>query len=213
MEKGAAGYDTGTWKSGPEAYATLNFAKIFHHGSEGYTSDIGKYRRTEVLREGGIPLTGLLRRIVCRSPAEAQTLLSLIRKRCPQQYDIYKHLIISPTVDIRSRIFNMHGIYVRAIKATTEKAVVEFNESRLRYDYNTGRKGPVPIQMKAAIFWKDTEGHIIQNASYQGVLDYKTYNAINLNYTPFSDQYSLELYIDDFLIFQGDFYIGEQDII
>lgn len=155
VEKGAAGRDIETWRSGPEAYATLNFAKIFHHGNEGYTPDISKYRRTEVLREGGIPLAGLLRRIICRSPAEAQTLLNLMQKRCPREYDTYKHLIISPTVDIRSRMFNMHGIYVRAVKSTPERAMIEFNESRLRYDYNTSRKGPVPIQMKSIIYWKD----------------------------------------------------------
>lgn len=134
VAKGAAGYNTEVWESGVNAFAALKFDWIFHNEPT-RNPEILKQRRTEILREGGIPLPGLLRRIVCRTPAETQTLLTLIQNRCPQQYDIYKSIIICAPADTSPNMFMLHGIYVKTVNATREKVFLRFNEPRLRYDF------------------------------------------------------------------------------
>ena len=144
VERGAAGYQTERWKTGADLFASLKFDYIFHNGPTSI-GEIFKQRRTEVLREGGIPLSGLLRRIVCRTPAEMQTLLYLIRVRCPQFYGHYQQLITLATPDTIFNMFFQHGIYVRTVRATNEGVFIEFNEPRLRYDYRKDRKGSVTL--------------------------------------------------------------------
>lgn len=216
VERGAAGYQTEKWKSGTDSFASLNFNYIFHKGPTSI-GEIFKQRRTEVLRAGGIPLSGLLRRIVCRTPAEMQTILCLIQTRCPQFYSYYKQLITLATPDTVFNMFFQHGIHLRTIKATKEGVFIEFNEPRLRYDYLNGRKGPVPIPWRAVIYWEDIAGRIIQSSTCADILDYKQHAALNLRYTPFSNRFRMELYFreneEEYLIFFGKFDISEHDIM
>lgn len=218
VERGAAGLATERWKTGEDEFAKLNFEKIFHHGWEGYTPSIGQYRRTEVLREGGIPLYGLLRRIVCRSVAEARTLLYLMRKQCPLRYQEYSRLVMVASASENMYLFNRSGIYVKAARGKENQVLLEFNEAKLRYDcYERSgeiREGGVPVAMMAVISWKDQFGQVIEQNMCEGTLDYKVHNAITLNYgRRMSDCFALGLWLDNNLMFQDDFYIGDQGIV
>lgn len=214
VERGAAGYKTEAWKTGVDAFSALKFDFIFHCGPTD-NPEIFKQRRTEVLREGGIPLAGLLRRIVCRTPAEMQTLLALIRNRCPQKYDTYKSIITYASADVVSTLFMLHGIYVKAVSATKEQVLIEFNEPRLRYDAQPDRKKAVEIPWQATIYWKTNTGEIINNSICNSVIDYKKHAAISLHYAPYSMQFRLELYMDEekHLLFCGEFNIDDHDIM
>lgn len=215
VERGAAGLTTERWKTGKDEFAKLDFEKIFHHGSEGYTSSIGQYRRTEVLRESGIPLCDLLKRIVCRSPAEERTLLSLMREQCPAQYKEYSRLIMTAPADIGRYMFNYSGIYIKKVKAKEDQVLIEFNEARLRYDrYERGDKDSIPVALTVAALWKSRAGKTIGQKSYEGILDYKVHNAVVLNYKDkMSDYLMLKIQLDGNLVFQDDFYIGNQGIV
>ena len=214
VEKGAAGRQIHRQNRGIEEFASLQFDKIFHHGSAGYTSDIGQHRRTEVLRDGGIPLNGLLRRIVCRSAAEEKTLLSLLKTQNPARFEEYRRLIVTATPDVGAFMFNGHGIYIKTVKALDNKVQVEFNEATLRYDQNRIRKGGVPVTFSAEIYWKDDNGQIICRDPYRGEIDYKIHNRVNITYrNKYSDQYQLEIRMDDYLVFQGDFGLSDHDLI
>ena len=217
VERGAAGYRTERWKSGADSFSKLKFDYIFHNGPT-QIGEIFKQRRSEVLREGGIPLSGLLRRIVCRTPAEMQTVLWLIKTHSPQLYDQYKQLITLATPDTIYSMFFQHGIHVKTIRATSEGVFIEFNEPRLRYDFLKSRKGPVAIPWRAVIYWEDDSGNIIQRNTYTNcTLDYKQHAALNLGYVPCSERFRLELYFreeqKEYLIFSGRFDINEHDII
>lgn len=213
VECGTAGYYTEEWKTGPKEYAALCFEKIFHHGSTGHDPSILKYRRTEVLREGGIPLRGLLRRIVCRSSAEAGTLLSLMRKQCPAKYETYSRLVVPASAYNSMYLFNRNGMYVNRANVRENQVLIEFNEAGLRYDYcehsGQSREEGVPVSMAAVISWKDRFGQIIEQSMYEGILNYKVHNAITLDYkNKISDYLTLELWLDNHLMFQDDYYIG-----
>lgn len=214
VEKGAAGYNTEMWKSGADAFSKLKFDLIFHNAPT-RNPEILKQRRTEVLREGGIPLNGLLRRIVCRTPAEMQTLLALIQSRCPQQYDVYKSIITYASADTAPNMFMLHGIYVKTVCATSEKVLLHFNEPRLRYDFRSNRKNSVEIPCYITIYWKGDTGEIIFKSDSQSVIDYKRHAGLNLRYTPYSTHFRLELRVDEeqHLLFCGDFNIEEHDIL
>lgn len=214
VEKGAAGYKTELWKSGVDAFATLKFDSIFHNEPT-RNSEILKQRRTEVLREGGIPIAGLLRRIVCRTSAEKQTLLTLIQSCCPQQYDSYKSIIICAPADTASNMFMHHGFYVKTINATKEKVLIQFNEPRLRYDSREDRKKAVEIPCYATIYWKNRDGEIVHTDEGQFLVDYKQHAGINLRYNPHSTQFRLELRVDEekHLLFCGEFNIEEHSIM
>lgn len=214
VERGAAGYKTEAWKTGVDAFSALKFDFIFHTGPAD-NPEIFKQRRTEVLREGGIPLAGLLRRIVCRTPAEMQTLLTLIQNRCPQQYDNYKSMITYASADVVSNMFLLHGIYVKTVNATKEQVLLEFNEPRLRYDARPNRKKSVEIPWYATIYWKTNTGEIIHNGICRDTIDYKNHAGINLRYTPYSTRFKLELYVDEeeHLLFCGEFNIEDHDIM
>ncbi len=215
VECGAAGHYTQAQKSGPDEYAKLRFDKIFHHGPTGQDTSILKYRRTEVLREGGIPLRGLLKRIVCRSPAEKNTLLSLMHRRCPTRYEEYSRYVMTASADVGMYLFNRNGIYIKAAKAQEEYVLLEFNEASLRYDFlDRERKGPVAVEFSAVLSWKNLYGQIISNSVYHGALNYKTHNALTLSYgTKLSDYFTLEFCFEGHLVFQGDFYIGNQGVV
>lgn len=168
-----------------------------------------------MLREGGIPLTGLLRRIVCRTPAEMQTLFSLIQSHCPQQYDTYKSLITYASADLAANMFYQSGMYVKAVKATEEGVFFQLNEPRLRYDALKERKKPVEVSCYAKIYWKNNNGEIVNMDEYRCNIDYKQHAGINLRYTPRSTQFRLELRVDEekHLLFCGEFNIEEHSIM
>lgn len=215
VECGAAGKNPKPWKSGADEYAKMNLEKIFHDGPTGHDTSILKYRRTEVLRNGGIPLRDLLIRIVCRSQAETDTLRCLIRRQCPVRYEEYSRFIMTALPDVGRHMFFNHGIYLKAVNAKEDQAILEFNEAKLRYDYSGEiRKGGVPVSIIAVLSWKNEAGQIIDRSTCQGMLDYKTHNAVVLNYghKP-SNYFTLEVQLDENLVFLKDFDIENQSII
>jgi len=82
VEKGLAGhlYEGRNLLSGEEKFENLNFDKIFHNSSFPPGSDIKQFRHTEIIRKDGIPISGVVRGIACRSIAEKQTLIYLLKK-------------------------------------------------------------------------------------------------------------------------------------
>ena len=96
VEKGLAGhlYETANLQSGAESFANLNFEKIYHDGPFPLGSDIKQYRHTEVIRKDGIPISDLAKGIACRSIAEKQTLLYLLKRTSPEKYIKYKDIIM-----------------------------------------------------------------------------------------------------------------------
>lgn len=214
LEKGGAGRQIKSRCSGEEQFAALNFQKIYHHGPISADRSILHYRRTEVLRDDGLPLPGLLRRIVCLSVAEKETLFSMLQEQCPTRYEQYKDLITVAQSDLSAWLFFRHGIFVRNVKIYQDCIHIEFNEARLRYDQNKERKGAVPVQLTSTLYWKSDNGSTLACDTYNGSLDYKHHTGANLRFRRrLSDYIQLEIQLDGHLVYQNNFDIGNSDIL
>lgn len=90
-ERGIAGGHNNI-QEGIEAFEKLNFEKIYHDGwyDIQIDGDIKEFRHSEVIRVGGFPLPQIIRGIICRSSAERETLLYLLRKKSLNVYNSYK---------------------------------------------------------------------------------------------------------------------------
>ena len=89
--------------SGTDNFAKLPFDKIYHEGafSPENRDDIIHHRQAEVVRRDGICIKDCLKGIVCRTPAEKQTLLYLLKTQNPDKYMAYKGIIrCDPSVDM-----------------------------------------------------------------------------------------------------------------
>lgn len=77
-EKGIAGYRSNI-KNGVEEFQKLQFRKIYHEGPMGMEHNITEYRHSELIREGGFPVEPFLQCILCRTQAERETLMFLLK--------------------------------------------------------------------------------------------------------------------------------------
>ena len=214
LEKGGAGRQIERRCSGEEQFSALNFEKIYHHGPVSDDRSILRYRRTEVLRDDGLPLPGLLRRIVCRSVAEKETLFSILQEQCPARYEQYKDLITAAPAELGTYRFFRHGIFIRSIKLYPDYIHIEFNEAKLRFDQNKDRKGAVPVQFTGTLYWKGNNGSTLACDTYNGSLDYKRHTGANISYRRrLSDHIQLEIRLDGHLVYQNSFDIGSNDIL
>lgn len=214
VERGGAGHQIEQRRFGPEKFAELNFQKIFHNGPTSHDSSILRYRRTEVLRDDGLPLNGLLRRIVCRSVAEKETLFALLQERCPARYAQYKDLITAAPADLGTYLFFRHGIFVRNVKSYPDGISIELNEAKLRYDQNKARSGTVPVQFTGTLYWKGSNGNTLACDTYSGSLDYKQSAGVKMKYQRhLSDYIQLKIELDGHLMYQNIFDIGMSDIL
>ncbi len=166
-EKGIAG-SRSEIRSGEDSFRKLHFEKIYHDGpydkeSEG---DIKEYRLSEVVREYGFPIEGLLKGIMCRSEAERETLLQILNDDAPQSYEKYKRLVIyNPNVSL---FFN-NGIFVKKAYIDSEKRIVlELNEPRTR----AGRGEEILVTVSASIEAYDDRGELLEIGGGKLEIDY-----------------------------------------
>lgn len=162
VEKGLGHYNAmSNLASGPEAYAHLNFAKIYHEGWFEKGSDITQYRHSEVVRYGGIPISPALKGIVCRSNAERETLLYLLRKQAPAQYELYKNCIFYHP---HMNLFFRNGVFLENVSLSDEGFCFTLNDHSKRYR-GTSDLNDVLFHFSANLIWFDDSGRAFdQNA-------------------------------------------------
>lgn len=182
VEKGLAGHSLDReFISGPEAYSSLNFDKIFHNGSHLPGSDITQYKHTEVVREGGIPIPDIIRGIVCRSIAEKQTLLYLLKNSAPyNKYIKYKSIIsFKPDTDV---FFN-NGIFIKKVKFEEDTFYIELNDSERRYNKDNANGKDVYVEV--FVDWLGKNQEVLSRSIGHGEVGYGNTNIIT--FTPKSD--------------------------
>ena len=166
-ERGIAGnrHDV---SEGIEAFSQLNFEKIYHYGP--YTSedkDIKEYRHSEVIREGGFPVESLLKYILCRTQAERETLLFLLRQNSAALYNKYKGKVIyNPAL----LCFYNNGIFVKNVKITNDILVVHFNDPEQRFKNHSDAN--IPIQIDTELAYRGADGSILSVQRLLGELNY-----------------------------------------
>lgn len=129
-EKGIAG-ERHQIQQGVEAFSNLNFEKIYHEGPYGPEDrDIKDYRHSEVIRLDGFPVEPLLRCILCRTAAEKETLLYMIRSYSMRMYNSYKDRILYRP---KLKCFNNNGVFIKSVFMDRGLLKAEFNDPEQRY--------------------------------------------------------------------------------
>lgn len=212
IEKGLAGnnYDNTKIFSGEENFSKLNFEKIFHDGAFQHGSDIVKYRHTEVIRENGIPVSGLIRGIACRSVAEKQTLLYLLGKISIDKYMKYRDIIsYKPEIDL---FFN-NGVYIKEVRFENGKFNFYLNDSSGRYNKNASNDED--IEVKINIDWLGDNVEVLERTSGFTKFNYK--ETVIINFKPERDVNSntalVEVNFDNHLIYLNIIKTDEFEIV
>lgn len=158
VEKGLAGRRH-NFASGVEEFQKLNFSKIYHEGGYGKEEcDIRDYRQSEIVRENGFPVEPLLRVILCRTQAERETLLYLIKQYSLRMYNSYKDKIYYMP---QYKVFFNNGIFVKSVKVDNGTLSVMLNdpEQRLKKDEEI-----VTLGISIELWYKKLDGMVITNS-------------------------------------------------
>ena len=212
VEKGLASHSIESKKflSGPESFSTLNFSKIFHDGYHEPGSDIIQYKHTEVIRKVGIPISEIIRGVVCRSIAEKQTLLYLLKNNARNKYAKYKKIIrFKPSIDV----FYNNGIFIRKVRFEDGIFYFELNDSERRYN-KTNANGK-DIDVEITIDWLGQNQQILSRNVGRAVIDYGHANLVT--YRPKNEVIANNVHIkvtfDGCLMYQNILNIGKFEIV
>lgn len=105
-----------------EELKTFEFKKIFHTGSfsQSERDDIIFHRNAEIVIPKELDLSAL-KFIVCRSPAEKQTLLNLLPK------DVFKKWSPKIFIDTKGTLFERKWTYIQSVYLTSKSATIDFS--------------------------------------------------------------------------------------
>lgn len=212
VEKGLAGNSIKNSKllNGEDQFDNLNFEKIFHNGAYTHDRDIKKFRHTEVIRQGGISIPDTIRGIACRSVAEKQTLLYLLRKTSNEKYYKYKNIInYKPDIDI----YYNNGIFIREVKFEDGIIQLELNDSNNRY--NRFIKDNIDVNVKISVDYLGNNLEVLDRTCVLTDVDYNTISRINYRLKPMVDSKYLliEVRFDNCLMYNNIIQIRDFEII
>jgi hypothetical protein len=202
VEKGFAGnlYEENNLLSGVENYANLKFDKIFHSGSFPSGSDIKQYRHTEIIRRDGIPISRILKGIVCRSIAEKQTLIYLLKKISLNKYEKYKRIIsFKPEIDL----FYGNGIFIKNVKMEDNILHFELNDASRRFNANNANGKDIFVEI--IIEWLDYRSIVKERKMASFYIDYGKTQRITyrINRELNCNRIAVEIKFDDFMMYQN----------
>lgn len=153
---------------GVKAFSDLNFVKIYHCGPYVQEDrDIKEYRQSEVIREGGFPVEPLLRCILCRTQAERETLLYLLKQYSMRLYNTYKSKVLyNPSL----KCFYHNGIFVKNVEINESILVVNFNDPEQRI--KSERDCKIALSTDIELAYKGMDGSVRAVQRMIGELDY-----------------------------------------
>ncbi len=208
-EKGIAGNNNNI-KQGYEEFAKLNFEKIYHDGpyDPQIDSNIKAYRHSEIIREGGFPLPRIIRGIVCRSNAERETLLYLLRRKSSNVYNYYKEYIMyAPS----KRMFYENGVFIKNVYVIDKKLNLELNSKQTRYKYFMDK---VQFSVCISITYLSKERNQLSIVEGKGEMNYCTVESITMRLEENLDYTSIivKVKFDDAIMYENELEITD-DII
>lgn len=214
-EKSRAGHNTKNMLSGVDAFEKLNFEKIYAYSYMEDPEEERKYRQAEILYPDAYEIDASLEAILCRSEVERNTLLKKLKEDNPKIYEKYKSLIKIG----KRNVFENNGFFAKSVNYCDGCLDILFNDSikKIKYDERQMRKNQIvnlpPLAAKYIFEWLDGKGkrlnmrHITKEISYclKGV------TATPLM-VPLAKIMSVEMYIEDDLIFSNNFDLSESSV-
>lgn len=185
--------------SGVDSFAKLPFDKIYHEGavSSDNRDDIIRHRQAEVVRRDGICIKDCLKGIVCRTPAEKQTLLYILRKQYPDKYRAYKGIIrCDPSLDM----FYNNGIFIRSVEYNGKLSIIlNDSEKRRKYSSNTA-----VVHCEVSVYYVSPNGNITDRSVANKTLDYLSETEIIIDLQSIVSEFAIvEISFDGNLMYKN----------
>lgn len=200
-EKGISGSRNNILE-GVEAFSSLDFAKIYHEGPYSQEHrDIKDYRHSEVIREGGFPVGPLLRCILCRTQAERETLLYLLRQYSMRLYNTYKSKVLyNPSL----KCFYQNGIFVKNVAIRDNVLVFDFNDPEQRFKKQ--EECDVTLRVDIELAYKNADGSICSVQRLVGDLNYCLVRSCSVGLKKELDYNAVKvtLMLDDAIMYENE---------
>lgn len=197
--------------SGIEEFESLPFNKIYHDKFilPDERDDIVKHRHAEIVCLNGFPILDTIKGIVCRSVAEKQTLLYLLKTQHSQAYQMYQQIIrYSPELNL---FFN-NGIFIKTVEYSEGNIRIVLNDSDKRYGKHISNGKD--IEFNAAVNYINDHGNVINRALFTTTLDYANSESVNLNIKkPDSKVAIVEIRFDDNLMYKNILNMSTEDLL
>lgn len=212
IEKGLARgiHDDNEFLNGETEFLKLNFEKIFHVGPFDKSSDITKYRHTEVIREDGIPISKVIKGIACRSIAEKQTLLYLLKKTSEERYNRYRNIIsYKPELDI----FYKNGVYIKDVYFKDDKFHFNLNDKSIRSHISKSNGEDFKVEIRIDCLGEKNE--VLDSNMGSKMIDYSKITKLNykVRRKPLSNKVLIEVKFDDRLMYNNIIHINDFKIV
>ena len=184
---------------GEDNFSKLPFEKIYHDGAFSLENrdDIVRHRQAEIVRQDGICIKDCLKGILCRTSAEKQTLLYLLKTQYPSKYKAYKDIIrCDPSLDM----FYNNGIFIRSVQYDGKLSVL-LNDAAKRKAYT---KTETTVKCDINIYYVNPQGNIIGRSVASKILNYLHEKEIVIDLSDIlSDFAVIEIYFDDILMYKN----------
>ena len=197
-------------QSGEEEFAKLNFSKIYHNGfyDSKTNGDIKEYRQSEVICEGGFPVQPTVRVIMCRSNAERETLLYLLKRYSLRVYEAYKKIIMyKPS----QKMFCGNGIFIKEVSVVDNSISLELNSKKLRVKNSDDE---VPFSVKIEVTYIGANGQSLYFSEGETQMNYCTVENIGmkLDSIPNCTKVLVKVKFDEEVMYENELVIAD-DVI
>lgn len=166
-----------------EELKKFNFKKIYHTGSFSQTErdDIISHRNAEVVIPKELDLSAL-KFIVCRSPAEKETLLQSLPN------DIFAKWSSKIFIDTKANLFERKWAFVQSVYLTSKSATIDFSPDAI---------SPSPFTLTARLKGNREEIINIENFSANKAIMFEFVDDVMI--------YEIEIKLDNNLVYLGRF--------
>lgn len=195
-------------KDGLEEFQKLEFSKIYHNGWFSHENrEIIEYRHSEVIREGGFPVGNLLKWIICRTLAERETLLFLLKQCSIRLYNTYRNKII---YNPRLNCFYNNGIFIKTVEVVNGDLRVSFNDPEQRYTNDNFDQ--LQLMIKIEVAYKQAEGAIMEVENGYTNIDYYSIRScsMQLRYAGKYDRIRVKVELNDIPMYENEIDIANK---
>lgn len=168
--------------------------------------EIIEYRHSEVIQENGFPIEPFLRGILCRTQAERETLLFLLKQYSARLYNTYRDKILyKPTL----KCFYYNGIFLKSVLLENDTLNIYFNdpEQRVKSYHET-----LNIELNVELIYKKSNGSIMRVSNVFDLINYDMVRSrtIILNKTIDYDVLGITIYLDGIVMYQNEITIDNE---
>lgn len=174
--------------STPEEFNKLPFDKIYHDGAlnEAEKREIIGHRQAEIIFPESLPIEDYLKKIIVRTPAEKETLLTLMSDELKRKYEDYIQ------IDSSKNIFFSRWTYFNNVQLAEN--YIQFNLNISQYQTPS-----IPTQFDLKISFKQSD----LEWKSQVYKNWLAVQKLKLNFKDSIDNYEVAFHFSDQLMYYG----------